>query len=156
MIAIDVPGHVRFEFSHLVLGYNGTLAVNGVLLAGVTERIRELAAELTIHVITADTFGSAATNLEGLPVSLVFAAPANQVVVKVDYVAKLGVDRVVAIGNGRGDLRMVEAAALGIAILQGEGASTTTLLKADVVCTSILDALDLLREPRRLVATLRS
>jgi soluble P-type ATPase len=156
MIAIDIPGHVRLELSHLVLGYNGTLAVNGVLLPGVAERLRALAADLTIHVITADTFGVAAANLDGLPVSLVIGPPVDQVVAKVDYIANLGVEHVVAIGNGRNDIRMVEAAALGIVALQGEGASTATLLKADVVFTSILDALDMLREPRRLVATLRS
>ena len=71
MISIDIPGHVRLEIAHLGLDYNGTLAVDGVLL-------------------------------------------------------------------------------------QNEGASTATLLQADVVCTGILDALDLLREPRRLIATLRS
>jgi soluble P-type ATPase len=156
MIAIDIPGHVHLELAHLVVNYSGTLAVDGVLLAGVAERLRDLATRLTIHVITADTFDCAATNLKGLPVSLEIVAPQDQVVAKVDYIATLGVNRVVAIGNGRNDLRMVEAAALGIVVLQAEGACTATLLKADVVCTSILDALDLLHEPRRLVATMRS
>ena len=35
MIEIDVPGYGRLSLSHLVLDYNGTLAVDGELLPGV-------------------------------------------------------------------------------------------------------------------------
>jgi len=156
MLAIDIPGHLRLELTDLVLDYNGTLALDGALLPGVAERLRALSADLAIHVVTADTFGCARKNLDGHPVSLEIVAPLDQVMAKVGYVGRLGVGRVVAIGNGRNDLRMIEAAALGIAVVQGEGSSMQTLLKADVVCTSILDALDLLLRPQRLVATLRS
>ena len=156
MIVIDIPGHRRLELSHLVLDYNGTLAVDGKLLPGVADAIDALAARLTIHVVTADTFGDASGRLAGLPVSLVIAAPEGQDIVKLNYVTALGTERVAAIGNGRNDRRMVEVAALGIAVIQREGAAAETLLRTDVVCTSILDALDLLREPQRLIATLRS
>jgi len=156
MFAIEIPGHVGLEISHLVLDYNGTLAVDGELLPGVAERLSELSSQLTIHVITADTFGCARKNLEGLPVSLEVVPADDQVVAKVEFIGRIGVGRVIAIGNGRNDRRMVEAAALGIAVVQGEGSAMETVLKADVVCTSILDALDLLRFPKRLIATLRS
>jgi soluble P-type ATPase len=63
---------------------------------------------------------------------------------------------VVAIGNGRNDRRMLEAAALGIALIQREGAAVAALTSADVAATGILDALELLQMPKRLVATLRS
>jgi soluble P-type ATPase len=49
---------------------------------------------------------------------------------------------------------MSTAAALGIALLQ-DGAAET-LAGADVVGTNALDALELLRNPRCLVGTLRS
>ena len=62
----------------------------------------------------------------------------------------------VAIGNGRNDGPMLKAAALGIALVQQEGGAVETLLSADIVSTSILDALDLLSHPQRLVATLRA
>jgi len=156
MITIDIPGHRRLELSHLVLDYNGTLAVDGKMLPGVALAIGALADKLTIHVVTADTFGVATANLEGLPVSLVIAPPEGQDMIKLNYVTALGTERVVAIGNGRNDRRMVEVASLGIAVIQREGAAAETLLRTDVVCTSILDALDLLREPKRLIATLRS
>ena len=50
---------------------------------------------------------------------------------------------------------MIKEAALGIAIIGREGASTKTLEGAEVVCVNILDALDLLLSPQRLAATLQ-
>ena len=156
MIVIDIPGHGRLDLAHLVLDYNGTLAADGVLLDGVADALCAIAVHLTVHVITADTFGLAAEGLAGLPVTLVIAAADGQDLAKLEYVTDLGAARVAAIGNGRNDRRMLKAASLGIALVQREGAAVETLLNADVACTGILDALDLLRQPRRLVATLRS
>ena len=59
------------------------------------------------------------------------------------------------IGNGANDVLVLEGAALGIAVIGPEGASSAALRAADVVCASIVDALDLLLEPRALTATLR-
>ena len=60
-----------------------------------------------------------------------------------------------AIGNGANDADMLQTAAVGIAVLGAEGLAAETLLAADVVCANPLDALDLLLNPRRLIATLR-
>ena len=54
------------------------------------------------------------------------------------------------------DRKILSAAAVGIALIQREGGAAETLASADVVSTSILDALEFLRNPKRLVATLRS
>lgn len=156
MISVDIPGFRHLDLAHLVLDYNGTLAVDGALLPGVADALKAIAADLSIHVITADTFSSAAANLRGLPVSRVMAPHKDQHAAKMDYVKGLGAHSVVAIGNGRNDRRMVETAAIGIALIQAEGAAVETITKADIVCTGILDALALLKEPRRLIATLRS
>jgi soluble P-type ATPase len=51
---------------------------------------------------------------------------------------------------------MLKASALGVAVIQGEGAAFETLASADVVCTDIRSALSLLSNPMRLIATLRS
>ena len=67
----------------------------------------------------------------------------------------LGASLTVCIGNGRNDCLMIEAAALGIALVQREGAASAAILAADVVMSDILDALDLLISPLRLIATLR-
>ena len=63
---------------------------------------------------------------------------------------------VVAIGNGRNDEALVDAAELSIVVIGDEGCAARTLAVADIVCTNIRDALDLLLTPARLVATLRS
>ncbi len=51
---------------------------------------------------------------------------------------------------------MLEKAKLGILVIQEEGAAPSTLLAADVVCTDIMSALNLLLHPLRLTATLRT
>jgi soluble P-type ATPase len=51
---------------------------------------------------------------------------------------------------------MLEAAALGIAVIQEEGAWSKTVQAADVVCKSIFSALQLLLKTSRLKATLRT
>ena len=71
-------------------------------------------------------------------------------------VDRLGAAGCVAIGNGANDVPMLERAALGIAVIGPEGASGRALAAADVVCRSVVEALDLLLDPRLLVATLRS
>ena len=63
---------------------------------------------------------------------------------------------VFAIGNGHNDRMMLDASAVGVALVQAEGGAAETLGAADVVAVSIIDALNLLRFPKRLVATLRS
>jgi len=68
----------------------------------------------------------------------------------------LGADAVAAVGNGRNDRRMLQAAGLGIAVVQREGCAVETLMGADVAAPDILSALELLLEPLRLTATLRS
>ncbi len=75
---------------------------------------------------------------------------------KARYVHELGAGRCAAIGNGENDRAMLEAAALGIAVIGPEGAAFSALGAADVVCLTILDALDFLLDERALVATLRA
>ena len=156
MIKIDIPGFRLLQLEHLVLDYNGTLAQDGTLLPGVSAALTELAADISVHVITADTFGVAARELEKLPLVLSIIPLGDQVQAKLDYVNALGAETVVAIGNGRNDRKMLQAAAVGIALVQKEGGAAQTIVAADVVCLSIADALDLLRHSKRMVATLRS
>jgi soluble P-type ATPase len=156
MIEIDIPGYKKLTLKHLVLDFNGTLACDGTLLPGVSERLNALSGKLNVVVLTADTFGRAAIELAGVSCSLTVLPPENQDVAKRSVVERLGSDSTVCIGNGRNDNLMLNAAGLGIAVILEEGAARVTLAAADVVCTSILSALDLLTHPLRLVATLRS
>jgi len=156
MITIDIPGYRRLELAHLVLDYNGTLACDGHLIDGVKSRLNTLSHSLRIHVLTADTFGKAKSGLEGVDCKLSILPLAYQDTGKLSYVDTLDSMSTVCIGNGRNDRLMLKAAALGIAVILEEGASADTIKEADVVCTSIASALDLLLNPLRLVATLRS
>lgn len=156
MIEIPVPNHPTLRLQHLVLDYNGTLAVDGLLIPGVAQRLTALASRLQVHVVTADTFGHAAASLTSIPCQLqILAGDTDQARAKLELVQGLGPDGTVSIGNGRNDELMLKRSALGIAVILGEGAWVNTVMTADVICTSILDALDLLHSPLRLVATLR-
>ena len=152
MRSYDVPGGQRLELEYLVLDLNGTLSDRGSLIAGVEERLGRLSADLELHLVTADTRGTAARLAAELPVSI---SPITRGSEKAAFVQRLGAGRTAAIGNGRNDEAMLRAAALGIAVVGPEGAATAAMLAADLVTTSVLDALDLLLDPATLASTLR-
>lgn len=156
MLTINIPGFKILALKHLVLDFNGTLACNGEVLPGVAERMVALAGRLAIHVVTGNTFDNAAQALAGLPCQVELLSGTGLSEAKQAYVVRLGADKVAAVGNGRNDRLMLAVAALGIAVVQGEGAAAETLASADVVAPGIAEALDLLLVPKRLVATLRS
>lgn len=156
MITTDIPGFGRLGLAHLVLDYNGTLAVDGTLLPGVADLLNALAGQLAVHVVTADTFGKAAGGLANVDCQLSVLPDGRQDKAKVDIVEQLGAAQTVSIGNGRNDALMLAASALSIAVILGEGACTASLNAADIVCTDIRAALELLTHPLRLTATLRS
>jgi P-type E1-E2 ATPase len=152
---IDVPGCSTFQLEHLVLDLNGTVTLDGQVLPGVAERLAVLSANFRIYLVTADTHGQAADTAERLEMRLTRIDARDEAGQKRALVERLGAERVVAIGNGANDAGMLAAAALGIAVLGPEGLATAALRAADVVVSRIEDALDLLRYPQRLVATLR-
>ena len=156
MIQIDIPGYKTLKFEHVILDYNGTIAFDGQLIAGVREALNELAAQVAVHVVTADTFGSARAQLAGVPCTLSILPAGNQTEAKRDYVHSLGAAHTVSIGNGRNDRLMLQASTLGIALIQPEGAAVETVNAADIVSPGIVYALELLLHPLRLKATLRS
>jgi soluble P-type ATPase len=155
MLILDVPGFARLELKHLVLDFNGTLAVDGRMIDGVGAMLAQLAPNLDLHVLTADTFGSVKREFASLQCKINRISPAEQDTAKRDYVRTLGPQGCVAIGNGRNDALMVREAMVGIALLQEEGLASACMMSADILCRSIQDALGLLVRPRRLMATLR-
>ncbi|HEA67367.1 MAG TPA: ATPase P [Desulfobacterales bacterium] len=156
MIEIDIPGYKKLHLKNLVLDYNGTLACDGEMLPGVKACLTKLAEELDIHVLTADTFGKARSGLNGIPCDLSILPLNRQDIGKLEVVERLDERHTVCIGNGRNDRLMLEEAVLGIAVIIGEGAAMECVTAADVVCSNILSALELLTNPLRLIATLRS
>ena len=156
MLDVSIPGYGELKLKHLVLDYNGTLAVDGELLPGVKNALTDMAKDLDIHVLTADTFGEVRSGMAGIPCKVSVLPTENQDTGKLEYVKGLGAEHTVCMGNGRNDKLMLREAALGVAVILGEGASAETLMSADVVCNDIVSALELLTNPLRLTATLRS
>ena len=155
MLNIQIPGRDALTLNHLILDYNGTIAEDGEIIGSILPRLEALSDYLSIYVITADTHGSAAKKCEGLPLQ-VLTFPTTEVgQIKADETKKLN-GGVVTIGNGYNDIPMSDAADLSICVIGREGCCGALLVHADVVVTSIDDALDLLLKPHRLRATLRT
>jgi len=150
-VVLEMPGGAR-PFNHLVLDYTGTLSLDGRPLEGVAERLRRLASDLQITILTADTFGTVREAVKELPLEIRLIRDGEE---KAEAVSAMGGGEVIAIGNGRNDIPMMAVAGLGIAVMGPEGAAAGLLSSAQVVTRDILDALDLVANPLRLKATLR-
>lgn len=155
MLTIDIPGREPLKLSHLVLDYNGTIAEDGAVIEGIAHRLEALSRDLQICVITADTHGTAARRCEGLPLDVLTFPTVEVGRIKAEQVRSLS-GGVVCIGNGFNDIRMSDEADLSICVIGREGCCGALLSHADVVVTSIHDALDLLLKTSRLRATLRT
>ena len=151
-LRLDIPGRGKLAVRELLVDLNGTLAVDGRIPGEVRRRLRRLASTLSVRVLTADTFGTAAAEVRGLPVRLERAGSGRA---KARLAAGLAPRGVVALGNGSNDAAMLRRAALAIAVLGREGMAAELAAEADVVVCRVEDGLDLLLRPRRLVATLR-
>ena len=156
MLLLEIPPHRNIAIEHLILDFNGTIAVDGELIPGVARRLRELSSRINIHVITADTNESAPSQLENIPCSLKIIGESAQDQAKLDFARHLDLRKVIAIGNGINDCLLLEEAALSICVIQAEGAAVKTICAARIVCHDINDALDLLLKPHRIKATLRN
>jgi P-type E1-E2 ATPase len=156
MIELHIPGREDIQLEYAVFDVNGTLAVDGQLIAGIEPLIAQLRDRLEVRLLTADTHG------KQIEIDRLLQLTANRLQPgghereqKADYVRALGAQHVVAIGNGGNDVEMLQAAALGIAVIGHEGAAFEALAAADAVTHDIFDALGLLLNPKRLIATLR-
>ncbi|MEK8130095.1 haloacid dehalogenase [Paenibacillus filicis] len=137
-----------------MLDFNGTIALDGLILPNVREKLIELHTLLNIHVLTADTNGSAARECEGLPLELHVIGKDNQREEKRRFVSQLE-QGVAVIGNGVNDELMFREADLSIAVIGKEGCATGTLMSSNIVVTDIIDGLNLLIKHHRLIPTLR-
>lgn len=154
-LALDIPGFGGLNIDHVLFDLNGTLALNGVIADSTRARLHTLGQVLKLHVISADTHGTLAQQVKGLPLHAHRIAGELGAPEKLALLRSLGAQQTIAVGNGRNDVAMLESAALGIAIAGPEGAARDTLLAADIIFTAIDDALDAIIHARRLLATLR-
>ena len=155
MFEIDIPGFGPVKLHHLVSDFTGTLSVDGELLPGLKEKLNEIAAVLDLHILTADTFGKAKKELEGVRCAIHILTGESHDIQKEEFVQKLGAGSVMALGNGNNDRRMLKAARVGVAVCLAEGCSRDAVVSADIVVLSPVDALNLIINPKRMKATLR-
>src|ERR1700730_3865350 len=153
MIRIDIPGRGRIELTDAVFDVNGTIAVDGVMIAGVAERLQRLQEHLSIHILTAGTHGNIAELERALGFPLQIISTGED---KARFVQQLGPEHVIAFGNGSNDAAMLRLAAISVAVFTSEGMSIQALHAADVLAQGPLDAIDLALHPKRLIATLRT
>ena len=151
---INVPGYKELSFENAVLDMNGTIAADGVIREAVRRRLVKLSELLCVHVLTADTQGTAARDLDGLPVSLRIFSQNYSAQSKLRIVEALK-GGCVCVGNGNNDRLMFRAAELSIAVLDEEGLCASLLSEADLLVKSSEDALDLIMDEKRLISGLR-
>lgn len=155
MIEMTWPGRdVTMELRNLILDLNGTLSVDGLLVEGVKAHVDELKSLLQVYLLTSDTLGYGASVADelGIPIFKVGTQGGED---KLDFLNTVGPEETIVIGNGYNDRLILEYAALAIAVIGAEGCCIQALQKADLVVNNIIDALDLLLKPLRIVATLR-
>ena len=155
MIELVIPGRGNFYLEHLVLDLNGTIALDGRVIEGVGERLQNLGRTLNIYLVTADTLGNAEKTGNILKIKLHKIGKDNEDVKKLDLIQQLGAGKTVCIGNGLNDVLMLKNSTIGICVVGGEGAAFEAVAASDLVVNNINDALDLLLNPSRIIATLR-
>jgi soluble P-type ATPase len=161
-IGIDIPGFGRLSMEHILTDYTGTLSCGGKLVPGVVDRLRRLKQLVEIHVISADSFGTASGQLAAIPLKPCLLEPNKKHdEEKLNYISKHRLDpsRIAAFGNGNNDVLLLQrvsaAGGLAIAVDNGEGCSVQAIQNAHLFIVNIVNALDLLLEPTRCKATLR-
>ena len=152
MIAITIPGREKLQLTDAVFDVNGTIAVDGVLIAGVAERLQMLQEHLSLHILTAGTHGNISELERALDIPLHIISTGED---KARFVQQLGPEHVIAFGNGANDAAMLRLATIGVAVMAGEGVSLLALHAADALAHGPLDAIDLVLHSKRLIATLR-
>jgi P-type E1-E2 ATPase len=150
---LDIQNVGIIDIKNIVLDFNGTIAKDGKVYEEIKDKIINLSKNFNIYVLTSDTHGNAAKELAGLPVKLQILKTSNHTSEKKEFVKNL--KNTFAVGNGSNDSLMLKAADIGVCIINEEGASSKSIINADIVCKSITDAFVLLENPKRIIATLR-
>lgn len=156
MLNIDIPGFGELKLKYALIDFNGTVAVDGKLIEGIAKPLNELSNDIEVHILTGDGHGTAKSELKDVNCILTIVPSENQGISKQQYLRKLNPKQSLAIGNGRNDGYILSESALGIAILGSEGVAKEAMQGCNLLVPSIFVALELLKDPSRLRATLRA
>ncbi len=156
MIELNIPGRTTLKLEHLVCDVNGTLALDGELIDGVSRLLGRLKDRLSVHLVSADTLGRLDDIARRLGVNAIRLTPdGDEAEQKLVIMHQLGAEHVIAVGQGFNDHLMLKEAAIGIAVLSREGTAIQSIQQADILVPDIIAALEMLEKPIRIVATLR-
>jgi len=154
MISIQRPGQEPLEIEFVLIDFEGTLASDRRVHPKAKDKINLLSKRTKIYVLTKAEKEITEDALRRVKAEIVYPVEGGASRQKLDLLRQLGPTRTVAIGNGVDDAPMMEEAGLGICVIGKEGTSIEAMMKADVVVSNVLDALDFLLKPLRQKATL--
>ena len=147
---MEIPNYGDLEFGAVLFDLNGTLGVEGKIPGDVKELLKKLADKYTVVVLSADTFGTLEEELKGIPARIErVSSGAEKAEIAEGYAPY------VAIGNGNNDVAMLDKAELAFCVIGREGASVDAFLASDIVVTDVRDAIEMLLNEKKLIATLR-
>ena len=147
---MDVPNYGKVEFQSVLFDLNGTLGESGRIGEEVKHLLGRLADRYTVVVLSADTFGTLEEELNGLPVRVEkVSSGTEKAEIAKDY------SPYAAVGNGNNDVAMLEGAELAFCVIGPEGATIDALLASDIVVKDVKDAIAMLLDEKKLIATLR-
>ena len=103
MLNYKIPGRGKFEIENIVLDYNGTVAVDGLILDGVKELLSKLKEHANVYILTADTYGTVREECKDLGVEVIRFPNENAGENKKRIVKELNGQKTICIGNGYND-----------------------------------------------------
>lgn len=148
---LEIPGYDSFHIKNILFDYNGTIANDGKLL-DIKEHLQALSQSFNVYILTGDTYGNVREQFHMTDIQLIQTKTGLE---KGEFIDQLDPKTCIAIGNGTIDKIMLNKAALGIAVIGHEGCSTQAILNSDLLVKSIEEAISLIVNPIKLVATLK-
>ncbi|ASJ04646.1 HAD family hydrolase [Thermococcus barossii] len=145
-----IPNYGEIMAQTVLFDLNGTLGESGRVDEETKHLLERLADKYTVVVLSADTFGTLGEEFRGLPVRIERVSNGAEK----DEIAR-GYEPYIAVGNGNNDVAMLEGAELAFCVVGPEGATIDALLASDVVVKDVKDAIAMLLDERKLIATLR-
>jgi len=149
-MTIEIPNYGKIEARTVVFDLNGTLGVEGRVSEEVKKLLERLSEKYIVVVLSADTFRTLEEELKGLNIKIERVKDGNE---KLEKAMKY--EPYIGIGNGNNDVRMLENAELAFCVIGEEGATVDALLASDIVVKDVKDAIAMLLNEKKLIATLR-
>ncbi len=156
MIEFTIPGRGRMRIKNIVFDVNGTIAIDGKIDEKIKKKLEKLAQKVTVILLTADTYGTIEKEMGKTGIKIQKISSPGEVEEKEDFIKQLGGKQTIAIGNGENDRLMLKRAILGICVVDKEGASSKAVTNSDIVVYGRETVFELIDNPQRIIASLRS